>query len=298
MSKDESRPSSDISASKPEERPLPSAWQPLTPRGVAAFSRASIGRLFLVQFIIALLAVGSVIWFLATILFPTVREAIRQLPDTGLIQDQQLSSPRTVTVPLVENQFLTFVVDVDGTGTPSLASDLSIEFHRRNFALCSLLGCLWLDYPRGSTVQFNRPELESWWAAWELTIYSAVGLGVVIVLFVNWLMLATLYCPVARIYAFFKDRQLTLLGSWKLAATALLPGALLTAAGVVLYGLGLVSLIQFLLLWVLHLIVGWVYLFVSPLRLPRASDAASVPRDPFARPKPASANPFSTPKND
>jgi len=293
MSKDESSPSSDISASKPEERPLPSAWQPLTPRGVAAFSRARLGRLFLVQFIIALLTAGSVIWFLATIWFPIVREAIRQLPDTGLIQDQQLSSPRIVTEPLVENRFLAFVMDVDGTGTPSLATDLRVEFHRQNFALCSLLGCLRFGYPRGSTVQFNRPELESWWAAWELTIYSAVGLGAVVVLFMNWLVLATLYCPVARIYAFFKDRQLTLLGSWKLAAAALLPGALLTTAGIVLYGLELISLIQFLLLWALHLMVGWVYLFVSPLRLPRASDAALAPRDPFAKPRPASANPFS-----
>ena len=110
-------------------------------------------------------------------------------------------------------------------------------------------------------------------------------------------MLATLYCLVARMHAFFKDRQLTVLGSWKLAAAALLPGALLTAAGIVLYGLGLIDLLQFLFLWALHLMVGWVYLFVSPLRLPRASDAAAAPRDPFAKPKPPSANPFSAEKD-
>ena len=293
MSQDESSPSSDTRSPTPEDRPLPSAWQPLTPRGVAAFSRATFGRLFLVQLIVALLVAGSVIWFLATVWFPPTREAIRQLPDTGLIQNQQLSSPRSTTEPLVENRFLAFVVNVDGTGTPSLATDLRVEFHRQNFALCSLFGCLRLDYPRGSTIQFNRPELESWWAAWELTIYSATVIIVVGWLFATWWMLATLYCPVARMYAFFKDRQLTVLGSWRLASAALLPGALLTAAGIVLYGLGLIDLLQFLFLWALHLMVGWVYLFVSPLRLPRASDANSAPRDPFANPKPASANPFS-----
>ena len=293
MSKDESSPSSDTRSPTSEDRPLPSAWQPLTPRGVAAFSRATLGRLFLVQFIVALLVAGSMIWFLATVWFPATREAIRQLPDTGLIQDQQLNSPRSATEPLVENRFLAFVVNVDGTGTPSLATDLRVEFHRQNFALCSILGCLQIDYPRGSTLQFNRPELESRWAAWELTIYSAAGLAVIVWLVASWLMLATLYCPIARMYAFFKDRQLTVLGSWKLAAAALLPGALLTAAGIVLYGLELIDLLQFLLLWTLHLLVGWVYLFVSPLRLPRASDAAAAPRDPFAKPKPASANPFS-----
>ena len=106
MAKDESSPSSDTSSPNSEDRPLPSAWQPLTPRGVAAFSRATLGRLFVVQLIVALLVAGSVVWFLATVWFPATREAIRQLPDTGLIQNQQLSSPRTITEPLVENRFL------------------------------------------------------------------------------------------------------------------------------------------------------------------------------------------------
>jgi len=296
MAKDESKPSSDLRSPTTEERPLPPAWQPLTPRGVASFSRAPLGRLLLVQFIIALLAAASVIWFLATVWFPATREAIRQLPDTGFIQDQQLSSPRSSTGPLVENRFLAFVVNVDGTGIPSSAIDLRVEFHRRNFALCSLLGCLRLDYPRGSTVQFNRPELESWWAAWELTIYSAAGIAVVVGVFASWLLLAAIYCPIARIYTFFKDRQLTLRGSWKLASAALLPGTLLMAAGIVLYGLGLIDLVQFLILWALHLIMGLVYLFVSPLRLPRASDAAPAGRNPFGESKPADTNPFSAGK--
>jgi hypothetical protein len=296
MAKDESRPSSDLRSPTSEDRPLPPAWQPLTPRGVAAFSRASLGRLLLVQFIIALLAAASVIWFLAAVWFPTTREAIRQLPDTGFIQDQQLSSPRISTEPLVENRFLTFVVNVDGIGIPSVATDLRVEFHRRNCALCSLLGCLHFDYPRRSTVQFNRPELESWWAAWELTIYSAAAIAIVFGVFVSWLLLAAIYCPIARIYAFFKDRQLTLHGSWKLASAALLPGALLMAAGIVFYGLGLIDLVQFLILWPLHLIMGWVYLFVSPLRLPRTSDAVPVQRNPFGETKPVDANPFSAGK--
>ena len=296
MSKDESSPSSDTRSPTSEDRPLPAAWQPLTPRGVAAFSRAPLGRLFLVQFIVALLVAGSVIWFLATVWFPATRAAIRQLPETGLIQNQLLTSPRSNTEPLVDHRFLAFVVNVEGNGASSIASDLRVEFHRQNFALCSLLGCLQISYPKGSTVQFNRPELESWLAAWELTIYSAAGIAVVVWLLASWLVLATLYGPAARIYAFFKDRQLTVLGSWKIASAALLPGALLTAAGIVLYGLGLIDLLQFFLLWVLHLMVGWIYLFVSPLRLPRASDAASAPHDPFGQPKPASANPFSTEK--
>jgi hypothetical protein len=293
MSRDESSPSSDIRESNPEPRPRPRAWQPLTPRGVAAFAGARIGRLLLVQFIVALLVAGSVIWFLATTWFPSVREAIRQLPDTGLVENQRLDSPHASTTPLVENKFLDFVVNTEGAAAPSRTSDLRVEFRRRNFSVCSLFGCLNLEYPPGQAIQFNRPELESRWAAWELTLYSAAGIGTVAWLFASWLLLATVYSPVARLYAFFKDRRLTLLGGWKLASAALMPGALFAAAGIVLYGLGVIDLIRFLLLWVLHFFVGWVYLFLGPLSLPRASDAAPVKANPFGTPKPADPNPFS-----
>jgi len=293
MSKDESSPSPDIRESNSGERPLPPAWQPLTPRGIAAFAGARIGRLLLVQFIVALLVAASVIWFLATTWFPAVREAIRQLPDTGFIENQRLDSPHASAAPLVENKFLDFVVNMGETAASSRTSDLRVEFLRRHVSVCSLFGCLNLDYPPGQTIQFNRPELESRWAAWELTLYSAAGIGTVVWLFASWLLLATIYSPVARIYAFFKDRRLTLLGSWKLASAVLMPGALFVAAGIVLYGLGLIDLLRFLLLWVLHLILGWVYLFLSPLCLPRASDAVPAKANPFGTPKPASTNPFS-----
>src|SRR5881628_3717118 len=97
---------SDIPESTAQERPLPEAWQPLTPRGVAAFSRARIGRLFVVQLVVALMAAGVVLWFLATAWFPTLLEAIHQLPPTGVIEARQLSSPRASTVPLAESRFL------------------------------------------------------------------------------------------------------------------------------------------------------------------------------------------------
>ena len=279
MSHDESK-ASDIHEA-PSVDPRPTAWQPLTRRGVAAFSAASIGRLILIQFVVALVVAATVLWFLATVWFPIIRESIGKLSDAGAIQNQQLVSPHTSTAPLAENRFLTFLVDVNGTGTPSVTTDFRIEFRQRNFAVCSLFGCHVRVYPPGYTIQFNRPELESWWGAWQLTIYTFTGVAVVVWLFASWFVLATLYCPIVRIYSFFKDRRITLVGSWKLAAAALLPAALMAAGAIVLYGLGLISLVEFLILWALHLIVGWVYLFASPLQLPGASDAAHLPRNPF-----------------
>jgi len=279
MSHDDTKPS-DIHEA-PAEEPLSRAWQPLTRRGVAAFSRASVGRLIFIQFIVALLVAAAVLWFLATVWFPIIRESIGRLPDTGTIQNRQLTSPRTSTAPLSENRFLTFLVDAAGTGTPSVATDFRVEFRQHNAALCSIYGCLVREYPPDWTIQFNRPELESWWGAWQLAIYAFTGVAVVVWLFASWFVLATLYGPIARIYSFFKDRRVTLVGSWKLAAAALLPGALMVAGAIVLYGLGLIGLQQLLILWVLHFIVGWVYLFASSLQLPSASDTANLPRNPF-----------------
>jgi len=50
---------------------------------VAAFARAATGRLWLVQFIVACVVATSVLWLLNQGCFPTIREAIHNLPDTG-----------------------------------------------------------------------------------------------------------------------------------------------------------------------------------------------------------------------
>jgi hypothetical protein len=63
---------------------------------------------------------------------------------------------------------------------------------------------------------------------------------------------------------------LSLLASWKLAGAALLPGALLLSASLVAYGLGGCDLVQLCFAFGMHLVLGWVYLFISPLFLNRA----------------------------
>ena len=125
MSQDENKPSSDILESKPGQRACPPAWQPITPSGVAAFAHAKIGRLLIVQFIIAALVAWCALWFLTANFFPIVREAIAQLPDEGIIQNQQLSTPHTSTLPLAESRFLALVVDVNKYATPLSGSSTS-----------------------------------------------------------------------------------------------------------------------------------------------------------------------------
>src|SRR5881296_2329149 len=142
------------------------AWQPFTPRGVAAFAYASLSRLLLVEFVVALLAAGAVVWFLAVAWFPTMRAAIRQLPEQGIIRQGELSSARSSPEPLAEGRpFLSLTVDVENQGHRSQSADVAIEFHKSHWQVCSLLGCLVLNYPKDWEVQFNRRELDPWWGA-------------------------------------------------------------------------------------------------------------------------------------
>ncbi len=280
---------------------LPAAWQPLTFRGVAAFAHARIGRVCAVQLIVALAVAAAIGWFLHHAWFPRVLEAIRALPPTGVVEHRALSTPLQSVEPLAADSFLSLSVRPDGGAGAGAASDLRIEFRRLDVQVCWLLGCRTFEYPAGYLIQFNQPELESWWGAWRGTVIAAVAAGVILLLFVTWILLATAYAIPVWLAGFFQDRRLSPVGSWKLASAALLAPACFMAVGIVLYGLGLVDLLRLLLLWVLHLPAGWIYLAGAVARVPKKPDAAQLrARNPFgdasARIKPARApkNPFAS----
>ena len=266
---------------------VPFAWQPLTPRGVAVFAYAPLTRLVVVELIVALIAAATVVWFLHSAWVPIVRQAISQLPDQGEIHQQQLRLSPPLPELLAENRYLSLVVDLQGQSLKGLDADLQVRFRQERLEFCSLLGCLALDYPKGWTVQFNRPELQPWWDARQTFVLGWVGVAVGVILLAVWCLLATLYCPVTWLIAYFRDRDATLTGSWKLSGAALMPGALLLTLGISLYGAGALDLIRLAVIAALHLVAGWIYIAVSPLALGRLSDTL-----------PASANPFTPPPQD
>ena len=79
--------------------------------------------------------------------------------------------------------------------------------------------------------------------------------------------------------SFFTNRDLGLAASWKLAGAALLPGALLLSLFIVAYDFGFCDLVQLCFAFGMHLMTGWIYLFVSPLFLNRALPADK--KNPF-----------------
>ncbi|MDB6112041.1 MAG: hypothetical protein JWR69_3791 [Pedosphaera sp.] len=266
------------------DQTLPPAWEPLTPRGVAAFAGASLRRLLLVQFIIAVLAAAVVVWTLQVAWFPVVREAIRQLPVKGEIAAQQLVWTDATPVQLAGNHFLGLAVDLNHGGELGREAQLQVEFGRKNVRVFSLLGYQIVEYPAGWRVAFNRTELGPWWGAWEPGILAGAAFGTVAGLMLTWTLLATLYCLPVRLITFLQNRDLNLRQSWRVAGAALMPGALFLTFAIFSYGLDLVDLIRLAGLAGLHFVIGWVYLFISPLFLPRIPALAGAKTNPFVPP--------------
>ena len=132
MTNDEYQPSADEHSTF-DASPSTIAWQPLTPRGVAAFATASLGRLGFVQLIVALLAATTVVWFVRNAWFPSVQEAIQHLPAHGDIHGGQLHWQGDTPALLAEGLFLSFVVDLNHSGEAGRAAHVQVELGTADF---------------------------------------------------------------------------------------------------------------------------------------------------------------------
>jgi hypothetical protein len=259
------------------------AWEPLTPRGVAAFARATLGRLLLVQFIVAALAAGSVVWFLDDSVFPVVKTAVQNLPADGEIRFSRLDWRGDSPQLLAEGRFLAFDVDLKHSGAIHSPADVQIEFGRETIRVHSWLGYSEFPYPPDSIIPFNRTKFEPLWGAWAAEILFIAAAATVIGLWLSWWILATVYFLPVWVAGYFANRELDFRRSWKLSGAALMPGALLMAAGVFLYDVGFLDLVQLIFVFSAHFVLGWIYLFVSLLFVPGIP--AALPRgNPFVPP--------------
>ncbi len=289
MTNDESK-SAPVQHSAIDPQHAPFAWQPLTPRGVAAFATASLGRLGFVQLVVAVLAATTVVWFLDNAWFPTVQEAIKNLPGQGEIRSGRLDWRGDTPMRLAEGLFLSFAVDLNHGGGAGRVAQVQVELGTNDFKICSLLGCVTFRYPTGWIVALNRTELEPRWGASESAILVVVFLLTALLLMVTWALLATAYCVPAWIITLYENRDLSLGESWKLAMAALMPGALLLAAGIFFYGLNLIDLIQLGLCTLMHFVIGWIYLIISPLFLPRRPGSGVGKTNPFSNTSPGTGH--------
>ena len=96
-----------------------------------------------------------------------------------------------------------------------------------------------------------------------------------------WILLGLVYAPVAIIVAYINDRELSWRGGWRLASAAQMTGALLMSLVILLYGLQVFDLIQFIFFFGLHFFVAWVYVFAAPFFLPPVTEVPAADPNPF-----------------
>lgn len=245
------------------------AWEPLTPRGVAAFARASFERLFIVQCVFAALASAAVVWILTNGIFPVVNGAIDALPDTGAIRNARLDWHADSPLQLSEGRIIAISVDLDHSGALGSPADFQFEFGRDSLVIYSLFGVAEMDYPDGYIIAANQRDARPAWGAWAPDILALAGIGTFFGLLLTWALLAVVYAVPVWIICFFANRDLTYRASCKLAGAALMPGAALMALSIVLYDLAVFDLVQLCFAFGMHLVISWIYLFVSPMFLNR-----------------------------
>ena len=256
------------------------AWEPLTPRGVAAFARASLERLWVVQAIFAALATAGLVWFLSDGIFPVVTTVVGQLPEQGEIRTGKLDWRNESPVLLAENDLLAVSVDLEHGGQLRSPADFQLEFGRESVRVFSLFGEGELFYPAEYRMAANRRDVRPAWGAWSPNILALAAIGTFFGLLLVWAVLATVYALPVWLVCFFWNRDLNFLASWKLAAASLMPGALLMSVALVLYEQHVFDLVQFGFAVGMHFVLGWIYLFVSPMFLKRVRPAAK--QNPFA----------------
>jgi hypothetical protein len=259
------------------------AWQPVTPKGVAAFARATFGRLLLVQFAVALLAAAAVVWFIRADWFPVVTQALSHAPEQGEVRARRLDWGGPSPTTLAENRYLALSVDLKHEGEARSLAHLQVEFGQTDIRIISLFGFWERIYPQHWRIAANRLELQAWWGAWKPPLLAIACIGTIASLMASWAMLATVYGLVAWSIGFFADRDLSYAGSWRLAGAALMPAALLMTGALVAYGLGVFDLLGLLIVAGAHVVVGWIYVAASPWFAPRRADSPPVKANPFKK---------------
>jgi hypothetical protein len=246
--------------------------EPFTPRGIAAFARAGFRRLLVAQFIFAILAGTAVGYFFHSACYPAIQAAIDNLPLTGQIQSGRL---RCAPQMLADGSFLAFNVDPDHSGQwRSTTADFQLEFGQDTVRVMSLFGYADFFYPSAESMPFNQPQLDPLWKAWRAEILFLIVAATIVILPAIWWLLAVIYVLPVWLIGFLTNRDLSLPASLKLSGSALLPGALLMTAAIVLYGIGLLNLVTFCFVFAAHFVLHWLYLLCALPFLPRLATAA------------------------
>jgi len=146
----------------------------------------------------------------------------------------------------------------------------------------SLFGYLAADYPAHGALPFNRAQLAPWWGAWEPAILAGTGLLAALALMLSWTALATLYCLPVWVIVFFSKSRFEFAAKLAAGRRGLDARSFVSDRRPAFVWLRLAGFDPARRGFGLHFVIGWIYLFLGPMFLPRDPDAPKVKADPFA----------------
>jgi hypothetical protein len=258
------------------------AWQPLTPGGIAVFADATWRRLLLVQFVFAGLVAGCVVWLLATAWFPVIEQAIDRLPAEAEIRSRKLKWPEPMPQLLAERHFLAIAADLNHTGTIRSPAHVQVELGEHTIRFISLFGFAECAYPTGDwVIALNRAEVQPWWGAWGPPTLWITFVLVIVGLLGVWSVRAMVYSLPTWLLGFFLNRQISERGSYTLCGAALMPGTFVIAGAILFYGFGILDLVQLMAGGIIHVLVGFIYALLSVFFTAKLS-GSSTKGNPFA----------------
>ncbi len=269
-------------ARDPEDPSPPFAWQPLTPGGVARFARATLGRVLLVELIVAVIVGLAMAWLLRRTWAPAIAQAAHSMPDSARIQNGRLTGVSDAIVS--QTKFLAIAVAPTETAEVGQSADLQVQLRPTSFCVNCVFEPNWgleFGYDKWN-YDLGPSSLEPLWGAWRPVVLTLCGAATGVVAGLSWIALAFLYTAPAWVAAWFADRELTLAGAWRIASMSLMSGALLMALGLGLYGLGAVDLIGLAGFFAGHFVLDWIFLAAAVRSLPHARPPA--PKNPFVKP--------------
>ena len=167
-----------------------------------------------------------------------------------------------------------------------VAGDMTADFQliltREEIRLQSWFGALSLSYPDLlQSISLAPDQITPWWNARKSLLTAVAFVVLALGLLALMACLATCCCLPIAVVSFFAGRRIRFWASWRLAASAMTPGAAIMIASVFLYGLHLLRLPGLLLAGALGLFVVGVYALGAVGRLPR-SRQPDAQRNPFA----------------
>jgi len=257
-------------------------WHPFTPKGVAGAARAPRWQLWLVLGATAALTLTTLLNFLARCWEPVVVEAIDRLDDGSVIRNGVLFPGGAATdVTLARNRHLAVALNWDPEAPRDQGSDVRLYLEIDRALVCTIFGCLPVSYHRFGDTPVGRTETGAWWRAWRPIFYSGAGLGFALYLILSWWVLVVVHAWAIRLFAFYLDRQADFSGAARVAQAALVPGALWLTTALFFHAHDWLDLVGLLIVFVMHLPVGWLYAGLACRHLPARPDAPPV--NPFQR---------------